>query len=87
MSKRQVAVALGYDSDTMPAPKVLAKGGGVIADKIIALAKEQGIPIQSNEALVSSLQQLDLGVIIPEELYEAVVELLVFMMQLEKSRM
>jgi flagellar biosynthesis protein len=85
MSRRQLAVALGYRAEE-GAPKVLAKGGGYMAEKIVALAREQGISITSDEALVESLHQLDVGTLIPEELYEAVVEILVFIAKMEKRR-
>lgn len=82
---RQIAVALGYQSDSMAAPTVVAKGGGLMAERILQIAKEQGIPIKSDEGLASSLHQLDLGTLIPEELYEAVAELLAFMMEMERG--
>ena len=86
VSRRQIAVALGYDGEQMHAPKVLAKGGGFMAERILEIAKEQGIPIQKDESLAASLHQLDLGTIIPEELYAVVAELLAFMMKMEQSQ-
>lgn len=70
------AVALHYDGTH--APKVTAKGSGAIAEQIIALAKEHGIPLQENKPLVELLSQLDLGDEIPEALYLAVAEIIAF---------
>lgn len=70
------AVALHYDGSN--APKVTAKGSGDVAEQIIALAKEHGIPLQKNKPLVELLSQLDLGDEIPEALYLAVAEIIAF---------
>jgi flagellar biosynthesis protein len=72
------AAALGYDSETDAAPRLLAKGAGEVADRIIALAKEHGIPIREDRDLVAVLARLDLDQEIPPELYKAVAELLAF---------
>ncbi len=72
------AVALHYDNDGSSAPTVTAKGSGEIAEQIIALAKEHGIPLQENAPLTELLAQLDLGTEIPAELYLAVAEVLAF---------
>ncbi len=70
------AVALHYDGKE--APRVTAKGTGELADKIIALAKEHGIPLQEDAALISLLSKLDLGDEIPQALYTAVAEIIAF---------
>lgn len=75
------AVALHYEQEVTAAPKVLAKGKGTVAEKIIALAEEHGIPVQQDPVLVQALEQLDLGAEIPPELYRVVAEILVFIMQ------
>jgi flagellar biosynthesis protein len=72
------AAALGYDSETDEAPRLLAKGAGELADRIIELAKEHGIPIREDRDLVAVLARLDLDQEIPAELYKAVAELLAF---------
>ena len=72
------AAALGYDSETDEAPRLLAKGAGELADRIIALAREHGIPIREDRDLVAVLARLDLDQEIPPELYKAVAELLAF---------
>ena len=70
------AVALHYDGAN--APTVTAKGVGEIAEQIIALAKEHGIPLQENAPLTTLLAKLDLGTEIPPELYLAVAEVIAF---------
>jgi len=71
-----IAVALKYDKETMAAPQVVAKGERLLAEQIQAIARECGIPIFRNVPLAHSLVRLDLGEEIPEELYEAVAEVL-----------
>lgn len=71
-----VAVALAYDGKG--APRVVAKGSGEIADKILATAREHGVPLQPDADLVRLLAQLDLGEEIPRALYVAVAHVLAF---------
>jgi flagellar biosynthesis protein len=70
------AIALSYDKHN--APTVTAKGTGELAEQIIALAKEHGIPLFENAYLTQLLVLLDLGNEIPEELYVAVAEIIAF---------
>ncbi len=78
-----VAVALKYDSATMVAPQVVAKGRGFIALKIIAMAQEANVPRVENRALARSLYRLvDVGKSIPTSLYRAVAEVLAFIYRL-----
>ena len=65
---RRAAVALQYDAATENAPKVIAKGRGLMAEKIIALAREQGIPMREDPDLVQMLTQIDLDREIPKPL-------------------
>lgn len=85
--KRQKAVAVRYDPDEI-APKILAKGAGVIAEKILENAQDADIVVHKDAALVEDLTRLDLGEHIPPELYEAVAQILVFICELDgrKSR-
>jgi len=76
-------VALTYDADSMPAPTVSASGKGKLAERIIELAKEHNIPIRQDAALAELLSQLDVGQIIPPELYPVVAEVLAFVYRLE----
>jgi len=83
-SKPTTAVALHYDGKN--APRVTAKGTGELAEKIIALAKEHGIPLQENAALAALLAKLELGDEIPEALYLAVAEVIAFAYLLSGKR-
>lgn len=79
-AKNQLAVALHYDQTG--APRVVAKGRGSIGEKIIEIAKAHDIPIEENEILAGALSNVELGDEIPAELYKAVAEVLVFVLQL-----
>lgn len=72
----KTAVALKYDGKNTP--RVTAKGYGDLANQIIALAKEHGIPLQEDPGLVAILAQLELDSEIPENLYRAVAEVIAF---------
>ena len=75
-----LAVALHYDKKG--APRVIAKGKGTIGEKIIEVAKANNIPIQENDALAGALSNVELGDEIPEELYKAVAEVLIFVLRM-----
>jgi len=75
-SQKRLAIALEYDGAN--APTVTAKGMGELADKIIALAKEQNIPLHEDKGLVEVLAEIKLGDEIPENLYRAVAEVIAF---------
>jgi flagellar biosynthesis protein len=75
-ARREQAVALGYHSEAERAPTVLAKGRGLIAEKIKEVAREHGIPIHRDDDLVELLAQVDIDREIPPELYAAVAEVL-----------
>jgi flagellar biosynthesis protein len=83
--KEEKAVALKYDKNGEAAPKVVAKGQGEIAQKIKQKAEEFDIPIFQNEALAASLLNLNLDEQIPPNLYKAVAEVFVWLMQSEKK--
>ncbi|KIZ47607.1 MULTISPECIES: EscU/YscU/HrcU family type III secretion system export apparatus switch protein [Rhodopseudomonas] len=78
--KNQLAVALHYDH--FGAPRVVAKGKGSVGAKIIEIAKAHDIPIEENEVLAGALSNVEIGDEIPEELYKAVAEVLVFVLRL-----
>ncbi len=79
------AVALKYDQDGSSAPKVVAKGQGEIAKKILQKADEFEIPIFKNKALAESLLKLDVDEQIPPNLYKAVAEVFVWLMNAEQK--
>jgi len=82
MSKSpSLAIALQYDKVNAPTPRVIAKGKGATGDAIIALAREHGIPIEENVMLAQALSQVEIGEDIPEALYRAVAEVLIFILR------
>lgn len=83
MKESKKAVALKYEAEKDSAPKVVAKGRGYIAQKIIELARQHGIPMKEDDALVEVLSKLDIYEEIPVELYKAVAEILVFVYQIK----
>jgi flagellar biosynthesis protein len=78
---RKRAAALRYEGTG--APKVVAAGRGLIAEKILAAAKEAGVPIREDEALAEALSGLELGREVPEELWVAVAEALAWAYRLD----
>ncbi len=90
MSKRnhdplKSAVALAY-GQTDSAPKVVAKGRGIIAEQIISRAREHGVYVHESPELVSLLMQIDLDQRIPAQLYVVVAELLAWIYRLESGQ-
>ena len=81
--KTKLAVALHYDRTG--APRVIAKGKGPIGARIVEVARAHDIPIEENEVLAGALSNVELGDEIPEDLYKAVAEVLVFLLRLTKS--
>lgn len=79
---RQLAVALAYQTG-QAAPKVVAKGRGLLAQAIIERAKDAGVYVHESPELVSMLMQIDLDQHIPPQLYLAVAELLAWIYRLE----
>lgn len=84
-NKVKKAVALQYDPDEI-APKVIASGRGLVADKIISEASKADIPIHRDDKLAENLSKLDVGDMIPPELYEVVAEVLVFVDAVDKLK-
>ena len=78
--KNPLAIALHYDRKG--APRVIAKGHGQAGAAIIAVAKAHDIAIEENPVLAGALSQVELGDEIPAELYRAVAEVLIFVLQL-----
>jgi flagellar biosynthesis protein len=80
----RAAVALAY-ADNAPAPKVVAKGRGLLAQTIIERAREAGVHVHESPELVALLMQVDLDRHIPPQLYVAVAELLAWLYRLEQG--
>ena len=83
--KLKQAIALEYDPNE-DAPKVVASGRGILAEKIINRAREAELPIHQDDRLADTLSRLDIGEMIPPELYEVVAEILVFVDAMDKIR-
>ncbi len=85
--KVRLAAALRYDAKRDAAPVITAKGRGFVAEKIIDLARKNGIPIKEDPQLVQILSKLEINEQIPPALYKAVAEILAFVYSLnEKQR-
>ncbi|MCM1045410.1 MAG: EscU/YscU/HrcU family type III secretion system export apparatus switch protein [Candidatus Gastranaerophilales bacterium] len=83
--KVKQAIALEYNPSE-DAPKVIASGRGVLAEKIIEKAKESDVPIHRDDKLADTLSRLEIGEMIPPELYEVVAEILVFVDSMDKLK-
>jgi flagellar biosynthetic protein FlhB len=82
----EYAVALKYESGSMAAPVVVAKGRRLVAQKIRDLAQRHGIPIVEDPPLARALyKQVEIGRAIPETLYRAVAEILAYVYRLQKK--
>ena len=83
--KPKQAIALEYDPSE-EAPKVIASGRGYLAERIIERAKEAEIPVHKDDKLADTLSRLEIGGMIPPELYEVVAEILVFVDAMDKIK-
>lgn len=81
--KTKQAIALEYNMNE-DAPKVVASGKGALAERIIERAKEANVPIHQDDKLADTLSRLDIGDMIPPELYEVVAEILIFIDAMDK---
>ena len=84
--KVKTAVALGYDPNEDGAPVVIASGKGALAEKIIEKAKESDVPVHEDAKLANTLSKLEIGDMIPPELYEVVAEILIFVDSMDKIK-
>lgn len=83
--KIKQAIALSYDPND-DAPTVVASGKGVLAERIIEKAKESDVPLHRDDSLAETLSKLEIGEMIPTELYEVVAEILVFVDSMNKIK-
>ena len=79
------AVALAYDPMSDSAPKLSGKGAGPVAEKILQIAPEHGIPVQKDPGLLDFLMRVDLEEKIPTELYAAVAAVLAMVWTADKA--
>jgi len=84
-ARRQNAVALAYAAGD-PAPTVVAKGSGLVAEQIIGRAREAGVFVHESKELVALLMQVDLDRQIPPALYRAIAELLAWLYYIESAQ-
>lgn len=81
--KRERAAALRYEKGAAQAPRVVGKGSGWVARRIIEEARAHGIPVREDPLLVEALMGLDLYQEIPQELYQVIAEIYVFLYRLK----
>jgi flagellar biosynthesis protein len=84
-SSEKRAVALRYQGEKEEAPRVIAKGRGLIADKIEELARDAGVPVREDASLVEVLAKIDIDQLIPPELYQALAEVLAWAYRQDKD--
>ena len=80
------AAALKYDKDTSAAPKLTAKGRGMVAEKIIALAESSGIPLYRDPDLMEILDKAELDTEIPLEVYAIVAEIFAYVYKVNQQK-
>lgn len=83
---RALAVALQYEKGTRTAPKVIAKGRGLVADRIVELARDNGVIIEANPVLAEALSGVELDESIPLELYEAVAIVIGYVLRVSHNK-
>ncbi|MCD8038824.1 MAG: EscU/YscU/HrcU family type III secretion system export apparatus switch protein [Lachnospiraceae bacterium] len=83
--KVKQAVALEYDPEDK-APRVVAMGRGALAEKIIEQAQQAQVPVHKDEKLADTLSKLQIGDMIPPELYEVVAQVLLFVDNMDKIK-
>lgn len=82
---RPAAAALKYDPVGAEPPEILATGRGLVAEQILAIAKEHDVPLHQDAALVEALARLDCTDALPRELYAVVAEVLAYVFRLDEQ--
>jgi len=82
---RQRAIALRYDREKEQAPRIVAKGSGYLAERILEAARAHGITVYEDKELIELLSRLELYQMIPAELYQVIAEVLAFVYRLNKN--
>lgn len=80
------AVALTYDEEKQRAPVVVAAGMGYMAERIVEVAMDSGVPVYEDDSLATILTQLELGSEIPQELYQAIVDIYAYFLHFTPSK-
>lgn len=83
--ERPAAAALYYDPSGTGAPEIIATGRGMIAEEIVRAAREHNVPLHQDAGLVEALSKLDIGTVIPRELYVVVAEVLAFVYYIDSE--
>ena len=83
--KPKQSISLEYDPSE-EAPRVIASGKGALAERIIEKAKEADVPVHRDDKLAETLSRLEIGDMIPPELYEVVAEILIFVDSMDKIK-
>ncbi|WP_332689948.1 EscU/YscU/HrcU family type III secretion system export apparatus switch protein [Devosia sp.] len=83
---RALAVALQYEKGTREAPRVVAKGRGLLADRIVELAQENGVIVEANPVLAEALSGVEIDDTIPLELYEAVAIVIGYVLRVSAQK-
>lgn len=86
MKDSNIAIALKYKSNKDNAPKVIAKGKGVVAANILEKGSKEDIYLYKDKNLANKLYSIELGSEIPTELYEAVASILSFVYEIDKKK-
>jgi flagellar biosynthesis protein len=84
-TKPAIAVALDYEAGTGDAPRVIATGRGLVAERIMEIARESGVTIEANPMLAEALSGVPLDETIPRELYAAVAEVIGFVLRTQRG--
>ncbi len=84
--QQRLAVALEYEKGSRQAPRVSAKGRGLVAEQIVHVAKENGVVVEANPVLAQALSGVELDAEIPVELFEAVAEVIGFVLRAQARR-
>jgi flagellar biosynthesis protein len=79
-------VALRYREAQDPAPRVVAKGSGRLADRILELARQEGVAVREDRSLVEVLGALEVDDVIPVELYEALARVLAWVYEQDRKQ-
>jgi flagellar biosynthetic protein FlhB/flagellar biosynthesis protein len=82
----EMAIAIKYDREKDNAPRVIAKGMRLKAAKLKEIAKQFNIPVMRNVSLANALYRVDVGQDVPEDLYDAVAEVLNFVFALKQEQ-
>ena len=82
----KIATAIKYDMDKDSAPRLVAKGVGIVAENIIEKAKENNIKVLEDESTAQSLMQLEMESEIPEVMYDAVAKILAFIYEMDSDK-